>query len=221
MVTVRIEFWKSHHNTSPLIEHFEDRFLNDCNLPNAKLENLILGNSWRWPSANSQQMMELIASTPYDLSPIDSNNDVALWIQSSSGSFSINSAWDLWRQRKPIVEWRYLIWFPGHVPRWSVIAWLAIKERLSTRDRIIREGMGGDPICILCTNDLESHDHIFFNCPFSTEVWGNILSKCGMSWERNRRIFQNSSCSSKILEGIIVVSLRSLVIAEVHEVLEV
>ncbi|GFZ12923.1 violaxanthin de-epoxidase-like protein [Actinidia rufa] len=42
---------------------------------------------------------------------------VSLGLRTSSGSFTINSAWDRWRSKQPQVEWSKLIWFPGNVPR--------------------------------------------------------------------------------------------------------
>lgn len=35
--------------------------------------------------------------------------------------------------------------------------------------------------CSFC-NGSESHDHLFFNCPFTSQVWAQILSLINVSW---------------------------------------
>ncbi|KAF8050613.1 hypothetical protein N665_1923s0004 [Sinapis alba] len=59
---------------------------------------------------------------------------------------------------------------------------MAMLSRLPTRDRLSSWGMNVPLVCVLCSlaTGLESHDHLFFQCPFSTAVWshfwGNILT---------------------------------------------
>ncbi|KAL1223760.1 hypothetical protein V5N11_020313 [Cardamine amara subsp. amara] len=54
-----------------------------------------------------------------------------------------------------------------HVPRFSFATWLALRNRLPTRDRLRGWGMDVPSSCLLCSNGLETHDHLFFSCPFS------------------------------------------------------
>ncbi|GAA0166994.1 hypothetical protein LIER_22025 [Lithospermum erythrorhizon] len=47
-----------------------------------------------------------------------------------------------------------------------------------------------DPLCVLC-GGLESHDHLFFVCPYSAEVWRVLLQRLGeyrgaMPWAQER-----------------------------------
>jgi len=49
--------------------------------------------------------------------------------------------------------------------------WLAVHNRLSTGDRMLQWNMGVAATCILCNNDLESRNHLFFSCPYAMEVW--------------------------------------------------
>ena len=58
------------HPVSPLIEHFGEMILDDSNLAlDAKLESIIQGGSWNWPSASSDLILELISNTPTALIP--------------------------------------------------------------------------------------------------------------------------------------------------------
>ncbi|KAB5540601.1 hypothetical protein DKX38_013575 [Salix brachista] len=101
----------------------------------------------------------------------------------TSGDFSISSAWNLMRASHDKVAFASMLWHPWHIPRHSFTLWLAIKERLRTIDRIHVgvEGEGGY-ICSLCNSQPETHDHLFFNCPYSKEVWRAVNVKTGVSW---------------------------------------
>ncbi|XP_038991129.1 uncharacterized protein LOC120114231 [Hibiscus syriacus] len=46
--------------------------------------------------------------------------------------------WDHIRVRAEKVSWHMIIWFPSHILKFSFIAWMAILDRLPTRDRLIR-----------------------------------------------------------------------------------
>ena len=59
---------------------------------------------------------------------------------------------------------------------------MVIKERLSTRDRLVRYGLGFTTDYVSCSYGVESHDHLFFYCPFSTKVWGSLLRRCNVFW---------------------------------------
>ncbi|KAA0059752.1 F17F8.5 [Cucumis melo var. makuwa] len=54
------------------------------------------------------------------------------------GGFSIASAWEAVRPRGGQVLWDGLLWGGGNIPKYSFCAWLAIKDRLGTRDRLHR-----------------------------------------------------------------------------------
>lgn len=74
-----------------------------------------------------------------------------------------------------------MVWFPAHVPKCSVISWLAILNRLYTEDRLVLFGMKSISCCSLYP-DNESHDHLFFNCSYSTRVWNAIINKLNETW---------------------------------------
>ncbi|XP_058202912.1 uncharacterized protein LOC131317373 [Rhododendron vialii] len=67
-----------------------------------------------------------------------------------------------------------LVWFSGHIPRCNVISWMAILNKLATKDRLVKFGMKSTSICSLCLGE-ESHEHLFFECHMATLIRG-ILS---------------------------------------------
>ncbi|KAI8542251.1 hypothetical protein RHMOL_Rhmol08G0124100 [Rhododendron molle] len=36
------------------------------------------------------------------------------------------------------------------------------------------------PQCVLCVDGVESHDHLFFACHFSFDIWKKILTRNGI-----------------------------------------
>ena len=74
--------------------------------------------------------------------------------------------------------WAKLIWFTRSIPRHSFQAWQVYLNRCPTKDRMIGWGLHVDPMCVLCNSQLESRDHLFFDCPFSYDLWTLIASRC-------------------------------------------
>lgn len=67
--------------------------------------------------------------------------------------------------------------FKEAVPRYAFILWLAMKERLTTRDRLIQWGMNIPSGCVLCSSGEDSHSHLFFECEFSRQTWFTLAHK--------------------------------------------
>ena len=175
------------HPLGPLIGTLGHRVVYDSALPlDSKVSSIIHNETWCWPLTNTLELMEIrnhMASLPLP----SSNNDTIQWIPSPNGRFSTPYTWDFLRNTSPVVPWYDLVWFPGHCPRHSVIVWFAILHRLSTHDRIFRFTPG--PLaCVLCHQGMETPDHLFFHCTYSSFVWQGIRQRLDMripltSWD--------------------------------------
>lgn len=80
------------------------------------------------------------------------------------------------------VPWRKLMCNNFVVPRWLFILNLAIQGRISTKERLAKQGITVDQTCMLCSREQECIDHLFFECDFSKEIWSRILK-----WQRIHR----------------------------------
>lgn len=85
--------------------------------------------------------------------------------------FSTQDTWFLIRVNRPPCSWARAIWFTQATPKYAFMAWLAVKNRMSTLDRIASWSPGVDGTCILCKNDAETRNHLFFECGYSAQVW--------------------------------------------------
>ena len=55
--------------------------------------------------------------------------------------FSIAKIWKVIRPTKEKVSWHKLLWSSLNIPRHAIVVWMAILNRLPTKDRLISWGM--------------------------------------------------------------------------------
>ncbi|XP_039000807.1 uncharacterized protein LOC120126781, partial [Hibiscus syriacus] len=85
------------------------------------------------------------------------------------------------RVHKTKVLWHRIVWFPLHIPKLNIISWMAILDRLPTRNRLIKMGIASDELCILCNEIPENRNHLFVHCTYATSLWNTILSLTSLS----------------------------------------
>ncbi|XP_039059108.1 uncharacterized protein LOC120202813 [Hibiscus syriacus] len=127
----------------------------------------------------------------------------------SVGSPQVKEIWDLIRSKGQNVSWHKIIWFPLHIPKFSLIAWMALLNKLPTRDRLLRMGISTDGICVNCNNSNETRDHLFSHCSLATNLWNSILNLNGMkttylSWED----MVSKACSSWKRRSLFITILK-------------
>ncbi len=68
------------------------------------------------------------------------------------------------------VQWWKLVWSQEVIHKHGFIGCLTVRDRLSTKARLMQWGIGGDPSCLFCRNSIEDMDHLFFACPFTKGI---------------------------------------------------
>ncbi|XP_039070165.1 uncharacterized protein LOC120216981 [Hibiscus syriacus] len=99
----------------------------------------------------------------------------------TTGHLQTKDFWEITRTQEQKVLWHQLIWFPMHVPKHSLIAWMALLDRLPTRDHLKRMGICSEGIYVNCNSFQETRDHLFFICPLEANLWRAILLHNGMN----------------------------------------
>ncbi|OMO64389.1 hypothetical protein CCACVL1_21795 [Corchorus capsularis] len=66
-----------------------------------------------------------------------------------------------------------------NIHKHSIITWMAILDRLPTRDRLSSWNLQLD--CVLCGQHSDCRDHIFFACDYSKKLWERILKACRLT----------------------------------------
>ncbi|XP_039064463.1 uncharacterized protein LOC120209551 [Hibiscus syriacus] len=118
--------------------------------------------------------------------------------------------WDKVRSSSEKVPWHRLVWFPGHIPKFSLISWMAILDRLPTKDRLARFGIVIDSVPT-GWNDLL---HWLLLNLKGKSLMVHILK---LAWtgfiyciweEQNRRHFRGVHCSVDTVVGSVKESVR-------------
>ena len=113
------------------------------------------------------------------LQGLTSDNDIRLWKGVGDlfkKNFNTKQTWQLTRMQWPRVNWYNAVWFQGANPRYSVLTWIAIHDRLATGVRVQRWSPQSDAYCVLCSGHLETREHLFFSCSYSKQIWRGLTT---------------------------------------------
>ncbi|CAL9224841.1 unnamed protein product, partial [Arabidopsis halleri] len=147
----------------------------------ARVVDASRNGQWVLPAARSDNCQTFLVALT-DVGALEHCNgcDTFLWRNCSgtySPSFSSKETWEQIRARSALVPWAEVVWFKEHVPRFSLITWLAMLSRLPTRDRRSRWGLNIPTSCVLCSSGEETHHQLFFECSFAADISGYFASK--------------------------------------------
>ncbi|KAL9281954.1 putative reverse transcriptase zinc-binding domain-containing protein [Arabidopsis thaliana] len=120
---------------------------------------------------------------------LETEPDAALWKGKNDcyrKQFSSRETWSQIRLPKAERNGHKVIWFSGATPRYTFISWV-MKNRVATGERMVNWKLNVDTSCVFCKHPLETREHLFFQCPFSKEVWeklvrGILLHKFSDKW---------------------------------------
>ncbi|XP_059658916.1 uncharacterized protein LOC132305263 [Cornus florida] len=142
-----------------------------------KLSSFISGSNWTFSSSITVILPQLLPSSSLP-TPVPQRKDRFIWIPSSSGKFTIVSTLKLINRDIPSQPWSHLVWSKVSIPKHSFTLWVAIQKRLPTLNRRCAAYLN-TTTCLICNNDLESHNHLFFSCPYVKPLWTFLLAHCG------------------------------------------
>ncbi|GFY91065.1 hypothetical protein Acr_07g0012610 [Actinidia rufa] len=92
----------------------------------------------------------------------------------ANGELNSKLAYEYFRPKAIKLQWPKVIWTNYATPKHAFIFWLAMKEKLLTKDRL--HDPGANQLCSLCRteNETAEHFHLFFQCNFVRQVWNSI-----------------------------------------------
>lgn len=116
-------------------------------------------------------------------------------------------------------DWCKDIWNSHNVPKHGFISWLAMKNRLQTRARLHNIGICTTDRCLLCEDGVEDIGHLFFRCPFSSQVLKEVKNWMGIKTTSNnlaqllawtRRRFKGGKFKKSILIASIIAAVYAI-----------
>jgi len=93
-------------------------------------------------------------------------------------SIRVTNAYNYFRPRGIRKLWARDVWSMAVPPKHAFTLWLSIKNTLLTKDKLLF--MDIDRSCSLCGDNVESHQHLFFQCTVSARIWRHIKLWMGM-----------------------------------------
>ncbi|GKB07076.1 putative reverse transcriptase domain, reverse transcriptase zinc-binding domain protein [Tanacetum coccineum] len=120
--------------------------------------------------------------------PTLTNRDDCMRWRDGNGNvteFFVKCAWEALRPRGLEIPWYSTVWFPHCILRHAFHLWLLMRKSLRTQDKLRPWDVGPTTDlavlrCSLCGVQMDSHEHIFFECGYSSKVWSLIRNLAGM-----------------------------------------
>ncbi|KAJ9535399.1 hypothetical protein OSB04_un001489 [Centaurea solstitialis] len=160
------------HPSGPLCYLISKRELYEARVDlNLKVSDIVCDGNWLWPIDVWCKYGHILQAFQPALK--DHVRDKVLWRNQNGhvSDFHVGAVWIDNFNGYEDVSWAKLIWYSQGIPRHAFFLWLAIRERLRTLDRMLKWRVTESNVCVLCSDALESHCHLFVECSYSKEVW--------------------------------------------------
>ncbi|GJY75166.1 non-LTR retroelement reverse transcriptase-like protein [Tanacetum coccineum] len=92
-----------------------------------------------------------------------------------SDRFRSKETWQILRHSSPAWECHRGIWFPFATPKFAFLSWLAEKNRLATGEKMKCWNINVQIGCSFCAEPRETREHLFFDCPYSRQIWEALV----------------------------------------------
>ncbi|XP_022030516.1 uncharacterized protein LOC110931430 [Helianthus annuus] len=167
-------------NECPLSQYVSPRIMSQQGFSIfSRVADVFREGTWQWPVAWRDLFPVLFNLNTVNLIP--NKQDFTLW-RNNEGKlmpFTSKVVWETIRSRGADAVWSRVVWSGCNIPRHSFHCWLIFRRKLWTQDRIRRwncsiSGSMNMLCCLLCQKGMDSHDHLFFECAYSTRVWDAI-----------------------------------------------
>lgn len=86
-------------------------------------------------------------------------------------TYSIKHTYNQLREEYYKVPWRKVVCNNHGQSKWTFILFLTLNGKLYTKDMLAKWGIITYTICSLCNSAQESHQHLFFECMKTKEIW--------------------------------------------------
>jgi len=170
-------FWHDHWcPLGRLHQHMGSRGTIDLGIPNNATVAEVM-NTHRRKRHRADFLNQIKSQIELARQDRSTDGDRSLWKQKEDtfkSSFSSSKTWQQIRSISLRCDWYRGVWFSASTPKYSFVTWLAFHNRLTTSDKICKWNSGARYDCVFCGEELETRDHLFFSCPYSSHVWFSL-----------------------------------------------
>ena len=100
--------------------------------------------------------------------------DKLIWVGSKDGKYNVKQGYKALAHSQSwnLVEMPLqLCWDTGCLPKAGFFLWLTLQKRVLTADRLAKFGIFGPSWCVLCKQNSEDAEHLFYGCHFAQSCW--------------------------------------------------
>lgn len=125
------------------------------------------------PDLSLQALQEFLRLWPQvtDFQLTEGAEDVVRWTWEKDGNFSARSAYAARFMGLEVSPTAAFTWKSRAPLQCRFFAWLALRNRCWTSDRLARRGLPHQDACPLCDQHEESIQHLLLGCVFAKQVW--------------------------------------------------
>ena len=98
-----------------------------------------------------------------------------------AGKISCEKIYQIFRTRQNTKVWGQFLWKGLQCKKWSVVMWLALYDRLYTRNRLFKWGAVTSQECVFCGTPSETVNHLWFECAYTRCVADIVLGWVGVT----------------------------------------
>lgn len=181
-------------NNRPLQSAFPRLFRLSSN-QKAKVANMGRweNEEWKWKLSWSRPLRirdklewEALAAVLQQVKVLKDKKDSLRWNFSKSGSYSVKSFYtELFNQAEPCLK-KVIpkIWANLAPPRIEIFIWLAILERINTKNKLALLNIipMADRRCTFCQEWPEDTSHLFLHCSFAMKIWSWWWGIWNIAW---------------------------------------
>ncbi|GJX32773.1 hypothetical protein Tco_0242628 [Tanacetum coccineum] len=147
----------------------------------SKISDIINQGAWAWPS-EWQVKYPILANIDVPTLSTATDGIVIRNLNNKEEDASVLAIWECIRPRSNEVEcneveWFRVVWFSLQIPRHAIHLWLVIQRKLKNQDMLRQWDVSNSNLhmlCLLCDSTPNSHEHLFFECTFSSRVWDKL-----------------------------------------------
>nr|XP_017228903.1 PREDICTED: uncharacterized protein LOC108204113 [Daucus carota subsp. sativus] len=167
-------------NNKPLKQHNDDSLLSALESHSFALLNSIQrDNTWFLGVSNYLPVRDLRAHCENILIR---GMDRIIWDSGGTSIVSASSIYGSMVDHRNAPPWLPFVWSRFRIAKHAFTAWIIMKERLLTKDRMQSFHLNVNQLCLLCGNCNENHQHLFSTCNFSRTIFNACPLTVSVSW---------------------------------------
>lgn len=121
-------------------------------------------------------------------------NDNIIWTLSSSGEFTMNTAYELFRPKAGVTFSSKNIWVKPLPVKLSIFMWKTLRRFLPFPDCLYRFGVHLPSVCPFCWKEEATMEHCLFGCNRVTSVWSYFAATFNINFSNASSI--RAACHS-------------------------